>query len=210
MDDSSGQSRLLSQFSSDADPGSVPRRLQDRLEHRDAVHFVAARGGERAPRHRGSREMLELGALRAGFRKSPDLRAAVQMQILPVDGADFEPPGGEVLDIADLGPAVGAEDLQTPGLRRSDHGAEVAGRAALEAEQHRGRVVDAEIPDGAGALRDHRLDSPREAEHGIDEVHAPPGHTARGPLLAALAPVFALVAIHAGAAEIALDMQELP
>src|SRR5258708_27543289 len=73
-DSSRAVAAILSQFSSDADPGSVPRRFEDRLEHRDAVHFVAARGGERAPRHRGLREMLELGALRAGFWKGPDLR----------------------------------------------------------------------------------------------------------------------------------------
>src|SRR5258708_11127848 len=197
---------LCAQLSGDADPRAVPRRLEDRLEHRDAVQFVAARGGERASRHRGLREMLELGALGAGFGKSRDLRPAIQVQILPVDGADFELPGVQVLDAADLGPAVRAEDLQAPGLRRGDHRAEIAGRAALEAEQHRGRVVEAEIPDGAGALRDHRLDSPREADHGVDEVHAPPGHAARGSFLAALAPVFALEAVHARAAAMALRL----
>src|SRR5713226_8450727 len=107
---------ILFQFSSDADPRSVPRRLEDRLEHRDPVQFVAACGGERASRHRGFREMLELGALGAGFWKGRDLRPAVKVQVLPVDGADFELPGIQVLDIADLGPAVRAEDLQAPGL----------------------------------------------------------------------------------------------
>src|SRR5439155_7904398 len=116
-----------------------------------------ARGGERASCHRGLREMLELGALGAGFRKSRDLRLAVQVKIFPVDGADPELPGVQVLDAADLGPAVRAEDLQAPGLRRGDHRAEIAGRTALEAEQHRGRVVETEIPDRTRALRDHRL-----------------------------------------------------
>src|SRR5438034_1383144 len=145
MEDPPGWLRLCYFSFRDSDPGSVPRRLEDRLEHRDAVQFVAARGGERASRHRGLREMLELGALGAGFRKSRDLRPAVQVEILPVDGADFELPGVQVLDVADLRPAVRAEDLQPPGLRRGDHGAEIAVRAALEAEQHRGRVVEAEI-----------------------------------------------------------------
>src|SRR5260221_7177356 len=145
--------------------------------------------------------MLELGALGAGFRESRDLRAAVQVQVLPVEGADLELPGVQVLDAADLGPAVRAEDLQAPGLRRGDHRAEIAGRTALEAEQHRGRVVEAEIPDGARALRDHRLDFPREADHGIDQVHAPSGHAAGGSLPPALAPVLALEAVNAPAAE---------
>src|SRR5204862_636942 len=103
-----------------------------------------------------------------------------------------------------------AEDLQAPGLSRGDHGSQIGGRAVFEAEQHRGRVVETEIPDGARALRVNRIDSPREADHGVDEVHAAPGHAAGGPFLAALAPVPALEAVHAGAAEIALDVQELP
>src|SRR5207245_9654476 len=156
------------------------------------------------------REMLELGALGAGFGKGHDLRAALQVEILPVDGADLELPGVQVLDAADLRPAIRTEDLQAPGLRRRDHGSEIAGRAAFEAEQHRGRVVEAEIPDGARALRVNRINSPRETDHGVDEVHAPPGHAAGGPFLAALAPVLALEAVRAGAAEIALDVQELP
>src|SRR5712671_4978108 len=201
---------ILFQFPGDADPRAVPLRLEDGLEHRDAVHFVAARGGERASCNRGLREMLELGALGARFRKGRDLRPAMQLQVLPGEGADLELPRVQVLDAADLGPAVRAEDLQAPGLRGGDHGAEVAGRAALEAEQHRRRVVDAEIPDGARALRDHRLVSSREADHGFDQMHAPPSHTAGGSFLAALAPVFALEAVNARAAEIALDMQELP
>src|SRR5437867_384765 len=154
--------------------------------------------------------MLELGALGADFGKGHDLRPAVQVEIFPVDGADFELPGVKVLDVASLGPAVRAEDLQAPGLSRGDHGAEIAGRAALEAEQHRGRVVEAEIPDGARALRAHRLDSPREADHGVDQVHAAPGHSACRSFLAALAPVLALETVHAGTAEIPLHMQEFP
>src|SRR5712691_11165700 len=133
--------------------------------------------------------MLELGALGAGFRKSDDLRPAMQVKILPVDGAELQLPGHKMLDVADLGPAVRAEDLQAPGFGGGDNRAEIAGRAAFEAEQHRGRVVDAEIADGAGALRVHRLDSPRKADHGVDEVHAASRHAARRSFLAALAPV---------------------
>src|SRR6266568_431745 len=208
MGDSSSRGYSISVFKQH--PRSVPRRLEVRLEHRDAVQFVAASGGERAPRHRGLPEMFELGALGADFGKSRELRPAVQVQVLPVDGADLELPGVQVLDVADLGPAARAEDLQAPGLGRGDHGSEIAGGAVPEAEQHRGRVVEAEIPDGARALRVHRLDSPRKADHGIDEVHAPPGHAARGSFLAALAPVLALEAVNARAAEIALHVQEFP
>src|SRR5438552_14624401 len=150
--------------------------------------------------------MLELGALGAGLVKGHDLRPAVQVKIFPVDRADSELPGVQVLDVADLRPAVRAEDLQAPGLGRGDHGSEIAGGTAPEAEQHRGRVVEAEIPDGARALRAHRVDFPREADHGVDQVHAPPCHAACGSFLAALAPVFAPEAVYARSAEIAFHV----
>src|SRR5258708_30113749 len=130
VDSSRAVAAILFQFSSDAGRRLAPRRFQDRLEHRNAVHFVAVGDGECASGHRGLREMLELCALGAGFGKSHDLRPAIQMKILPVDGTELQLPGGQVLDIPDLGPAVRAEDLQAPGLGGCGHGAEIAGRAA--------------------------------------------------------------------------------
>src|SRR5258705_5285968 len=138
---------ILFQFPGDADPRAPPRRLEDGLEHRDAVQFVAARGGERASCHRGLCEMLELGALGAGFRKSRELRLAVQMQVLSVDCADLELPGGDVLDTADLGPAVRAEDLQAPGLGGGDYRAPVTRWPAIVPAHQRDHVIDARNPD---------------------------------------------------------------
>src|SRR2546428_298174 len=130
-DSSRAVAAILFQFSSDAGRRLAPRRFQDRLEHRDLVHFVAVGDGERASGHCGLREILELGALGADVWKSHDLRSPVQVKIFPVDRADLELPGIKMLDVADLGPAVRAEDLQAPGFGGGDHGAAVAGRTAF-------------------------------------------------------------------------------
>src|SRR5690606_27969705 len=71
-----------------------------RLEHRDAVLFVAAGDCQRTLLAHRVREMLELGALGARLRKSDDLRSTMVVQVFGIDVADFHLPGREVLDVA--------------------------------------------------------------------------------------------------------------
>src|SRR4029079_15386802 len=77
-------------------------------------------------------------------------------------------------------------------------------------EKHRRGVVDAVVERSPKTLRVHAVDGPSEVEHGIDDVHAAPGHPAGRTFIALLAPMLALETIHTRPAEIAFDVQELP
>jgi len=107
---------------------AVARRSHDGFEHRDVVHFVASRQRERLAGGGRLGEMLELGPLGAGLGKVAELGPLLAMRIGRVEEAHLHVPRMQVLDIADLDPALRAEDLHAPGLGRGDHGAEVAGR----------------------------------------------------------------------------------
>ena len=111
-----------------------------------------------------------------------------------------------MLHIADLGPALGAEDLHAPGLGGGDESAQVPGGAVLKAEQHRGGVVDAVVERAAVALCVDVINLPRQIHHRIDDVYAASGHAAGRAFFRAQAPVFFTKAINAGAAEVAFDM----
>src|SRR4029077_10496878 len=130
------------------------------------------------------------------------LRLFLFRHVLAVDEGCLHLPGGQVLDVAHLDPALRAEHLQAPGLGGGDHGAEVAARASPEAEQHRGGVVNAEIAREAQALRRDSVYGPGEVEHRVPPVRAPPGHAAGGRLSAVVAPVLARETVDARPAEI--------
>src|SRR5690242_9326325 len=153
--------------------------------------------------------MLELGALGARFGEGARLRPCLSYRIREVDEALLELPRVQVLYVADLHPAVRAEDLQAPRLRSRDHGAEIAGGAATEAEEHRGGVVHAIVVHQPVALREYGSDLTGEIKHRIDHMHAAPRHAAGRHFLAVLAPMLAREAIRARAAEVALDVQQL-
>ena len=115
-----------------------------------------------------------------------------------------------MLDVPHLDPALRAEYLQAPRLGGGHDGAQVAGRAAAEAEEHRGGVVGAVVLRKAQALRGDGVDGTGEIEHRVHDVYAATGHTAGGRLVGVVAPVFAREAVDARAAEIAFEVQELP
>ena len=171
--------------------------------------FVAARHGESFLRRDRVGKMLEFCALGGKLGKRDGLGFAMCIQIRAVDEAHAHLPRRQVLDVAHLDPALFAEYLHAPRFGRCDERAEVAGRAALEAEQHGRRIVDPVIEHAAQALCVHRVDFSRQEQHCIDDMHAAPRHAARGTFFRIEAPVVRPEPVNAGAAKIAFDVQQL-
>src|SRR5262245_8033296 len=121
------------------------RRLDDRFKHLDTVLLVSAGNCERTFLLDRTRKVFQLRALGADFGKLYHLRLVMYEQVCWIHVARFHLPGGEMLYIAHFHPAFRAEHLHAPGFRSGDYGAQVAGCAVLEAKEHRGRVVQAEI-----------------------------------------------------------------